>query len=537
MTNKEKTPAPNTALPRFSSLESLDRLGNLYEFLSQLWSSKAGLDRAVFETPEGLVYRYSDLHQGSARIANWLASLHLPKGSRVAAQVEKSPEAVMLYLATVRAGLVFLPLNTAYRSSEISYFIEDAEPGVVVCSPENLEWVAPLAADAGCQHVETLGVHRDGSLLQKAAPHGNDFKTVATSPDSLAAILYTSGTTGRSKGAMLSHRNLASNALVLHRAWQWCSTDVLLHALPIFHVHGLFVALHGALLNASNMLWLAKFDADQVFRAMPKASVMMGVPTFYVRMLEDARLNRSSTAQMRLFVSGSAPMLAETHQAFTERTGHFILERYGMSETIMLTSNPYEGERRPGTVGHPLEGVGLRLTHAETRAVIAQPALGTASEIGGVEVRGPNVFSGYWRMPEKTKEEFTADGWFKTGDVGRWDERGYLALVGRSKDLIITGGYNVYPKEIEQLLDDLPGVDESAVFGVPHPDFGEAVTAVVVPKSGARLEEAVLLAAIKGTIAGFKVPKRIYVADQLPRNVMGKVQKNELRNRYSMGLV
>jgi len=356
------------------------------------------------------------------------------------------------------------------------------------------------------------------------------FKTVVSRSDDLAAILYTSGTTGRSKGAMLSHRNLASNAQTLKRAWQWRSGDVLLHALPIFHVHGLFVALHGALINGSKTLWLSRFDADQIIRLLPRASVMMGVPTFYVRLAADARLNRRLVKGMRLFISGSAPLLAETFSAFQARTGHTILERYGMSETIMLTSNPVRGERRAGTVGQPLPGVGVRIADDQGR-VIRRKRSGL-SEIGGVQVRGPNVFSGYWRMPEKTREEFTTDGWFKTGDMARWDAEGYLHLVGRSKDLVITGGYNVYPKEIEMLIDALPGVDESAVIGIPHPDFGEAVTAVVVLKAGARVDADALLAQIKPRIANYKVPKSIHIVQSLPRNAMGKVQKNLLREQF-----
>ncbi len=517
-----------------SSLRKLDQLDNLYAFLLHRPLSDSDSMRSVAITcPGGLQYSFDDLHRSSGRIANWLLSLKLPAGARVAAQVEKSPEAVMLYLATIRAGLVFLPLNTAYRAGEIGYFLDDAKPAVVVCSPEHLGWISPLAEQAGCRAVETLGESRDGSLLDKAAPFPDAAPVVRTGPDELAAILYTSGTTGRSKGAMLSHRNLASNALVLHHAWQWQPGDVLLHALPIFHVHGLFVALHGALYNSSEMVWLPRFDLDAVISALPSVTVMMGVPTFYVRLLTDPRFQAGLVRHMRLFVSGSAPMLTETHEAFTARTGHRILERYGMSETVMLTTNPYDGERRPGTVGQPLPGVGLRLVSAETQAVIPLPPLGEASTIGGVEVRGPNVFRGYWNMPEKTKEEFTLDGWFKTGDVGRWDEHGYLALVGRSKDLIITGGYNVYPKEIEKLLDDWPGVEESAVFGVPHPDFGEAVTAVVVAKPGAQVEAAAVLASLKGAIANYKVPKQIHLLEALPRNVMGKVQKNLLRDRFS----
>ena len=503
-------------------------MSNLYKDLESCFPTAP--NTCAFETIDGRYYTFDDLRHASAKIANWLSALNIPRGSRVAVQVEKSVEAVMLYLGTLRAGMVFLPLNTAYRENEIGYFLKDAEPAVVVCSPENRAWIEPLARQAGCAVVETLGERGEGTLIQAATPHAAQFKTVAVKPDALAAILYTSGTTGRSKGAMLSHRNLSSNAKTLKAYWHWTSGDVLLHALPIFHVHGLFVALHGALMNGSKSIWLSKFDADAIVRHLPRATVMMGVPTFYVRLAADARVNRSLVRTMRLFISGSAPLLTETFESFKANTGHTILERYGMSETIMLTSNPYRGARKPGTVGLPLPGVRVRLVSDQGR-VIAQKK-GRDSDIGGVQVRGPNVFSGYWRMPEKTKEEFTADGWFKTGDMGRWDADGYLNLVGRSKDLIITGGYNVYPKEIEMLIDDMPGVEESAVIGVPHPDFGEAVTAVVVPKKGASLDAAQMTADIKSKIANYKVPKAIHVVDSLPRNAMGKVQKNLLRDRY-----
>jgi malonyl-CoA/methylmalonyl-CoA synthetase len=502
-------------------------MSNLYSILEKNFPKTK--NTCAVETADGRYYTFDDLRDGSGRIANWLASLNLPVNSRVAVQVEKSVEAVMVYLAALRAGLVFLPLNTAYRGAEIDYFLKDAEPAVVICSPENLSWVEPLAHASGCRVVKTLGEHADGSLLQAATPFANTFKTVPRKPNDLAAILYTSGTTGRSKGAMLSHENLASNAQVLKDYWHWQKGDVLLHALPIFHVHGLFVALHGALINGSKMLWLNKFDLDAVIRFLPRTTVMMGVPTFYVRLLTDARLNQNLARSVRLFISGSAPLLAETFHAFKERTGHAILERYGMSETIMLTSNPYHGERRSGTVGFALPGVGVRLVH-DSGKVISQ-IKGQVSEIGAVQVKGPNVFSGYWRMPEKTKEEFTQDRWFKTGDMGQWDADGYLNLVGRSKDLIITGGYNVYPKEIEMLIDDMPGVEESAVIGVPHADFGEAVVAVVIPKAGATLDATAMQQALKGTIANYKVPKRIVVQASLPRNAMGKVQKNVLRDQ------
>ncbi|WP_373979744.1 malonyl-CoA synthase [Achromobacter sp. JD417] len=491
--------------------------------------------KVALETPD-LQYTWDDIDRTTACLANLLQSLNLPDGARVAVQVEKSPEALLLYLATLRAGLVYLPLNTAYRESEIEYFLGNAEPSVVVCASKNLDWVKRAADKAGCPHVFTLDEDRTGTLLEAAGSLPQTFKTVQRKPDDLAAILYTSGTTGRSKGAMLSHGNLAANARTLHEYWGWREDDVLLHMLPIFHVHGLFVASHGALLAGARMIWLPKLDADQALHYLPQSTVMMGVPTYYVRLLADPRFNRDVCANMRLFISGSAPLLAETFSDFKERSGHPILERYGMSETVMLTSNPYDpalGERLAGTVGRALPGVQVRVVDDAGKPL-------AAGEIGNVQVRGPNVFSGYWRMPEKTREEFTEDGWFKTGDVGRWGGESagraapddYLSIVGRSKDLIISGGYNVYPKEIETLIDDMPGVSESAVIGVPHPDFGEAVVAVVVPKDGASLDASAMQAELKSRIANFKVPKRVHIIDQLPRNTMGKVQKNVLRDTY-----
>jgi len=506
---------------------------NLYAVLqSGFPSDRSGI---ALETPE-LRYTWDDIDRASACLANLLASLKLPEGARVAVQVEKSPEALLLYLATLRAGLVYLPLNTAYREAEIEYFLGNAEPDVVVCSPANLEWVQRAARKAGTAHVYTLDEQRGGTLLAAAAGQPQSFRTVARREDDLAAILYTSGTTGRSKGAMLSHGNLASNARVLNEYWGWRNDDVLLHMLPIFHVHGLFVASHGALLAGARMIWLPKLDVDQALHYLPRCTVMMGVPTYYVRLLADARFGKQACRNMRLFVSGSAPLLTETFNEFRERSGHTILERYGMSETVMLTSNPYrpqDGERLGGTVGRALPGVQVRVV--DDAGLLLGPG-----EIGHVQVRGPNVFSGYWRMPEKTREEFAEDGWFKTGDVGRWGGESagrevpadYLTIVGRSKDLIISGGYNVYPKEIESIIDEMPGVAESAVIGVPHPDFGEAVVAVVVPRDGARLDAPAMQAELKSRIANFKVPKRIHLVDQLPRNTMGKVQKNVLRETY-----
>ena len=478
-------------------------------------------------------YTWRDLDRASARIANLLDSLDLPPASRVAVQVEKSVEALLLYLGVLRAGHVFLPLNTAYQAGEIDYFIGNAEPAVVVCSGKNFTWISRLAFQKGTAHVFTLNEDRTGTLLDRAAFHADEHTPAVKQADDLAAILYTSGTTGRSKGAMLTHGNLLSNAQTLKRYWGWKKGDVLIHALPIFHVHGLFVASHGALLNGSAMIWLSKFDPKAVLAHLPKATVFMGVPTLYVRLLAEPGLTREACRNMRLFIAGSAPLLMETFNEWQQRTGHTILERYGMSETVMLTSNPYhakDGDRRGGTVGFPLPGVGVRVRDDKGHAL-------PPGEIGGIEVKGPNVFAGYWRMPEKTKEEFTADGWFKTGDVGKIDSNGYVTIVGRSKDLIISGGYNVYPAEIEGYLNDMPGVAESAVIGAPHPDFGEGVLAVVVPKPGATLDGAALVAGLKAQIAAFKVPKQVFVVPDLPRNTMGKVQKNLLRDQHKAHFV
>lgn len=500
---------------------------NLYA----LFESRFPADRSAccIETHTGQYYSWNDLHHATAKIANLLTSLNLPAGSRIAAHVEKSPEALMLYLATIRAGYVYLPLNIAYRAAEIDYFLKDAEPAVIVCSPGNFGWVAQSAFKSGTRHVFTLGEAHNGknsgSLLQRAAHHADTFETAGKQPDDLAAILYTSGTTGRSKGAMLTHDNLASNAKVLQDYWQWQPGDVLLHSLPLFHIHGLFVAAHGALLNGSKMIFLPKFDSADVIKYLPRSTLFMGVPTYYVRLLADPSFNQEVCGNLRLFISGSAPLLTETFIDFRRRTGHTILERYGMTETAMLTSNPYAGERIGGTAGLPLPGVSVRVAKRDG-------VLCTAGGIGDIQVKGPNVFKGYWRMPGKTAEEFTPDGYFKTGDVGKFDAGGYLSIVGRSKDLIISGGYNVYPKEIESVIDEMAGVLESAVIGIPHPEFGEAVTAVIVSRPNAKISEAGIIASLKTKIANFKVPKRIFFLDDLPRNTMGKVQKNILREQY-----
>ncbi|MDP3413388.1 MAG: malonyl-CoA synthase [Polaromonas sp.] len=483
------------------------------------------LDAIAVETDNGLYYSWRDMERGTAMLANLLKSLQLPEGARIAVQVEKSVEAMMLYLATLRAGYVFLPLNTAYQSAEMDYFIANAEPSVVVCSRKNFGWVSKIAFQQGTFNVFSLDDNRTGSLLDRAAQCSDRHEVVQRKADDLAAILYTSGTTGRSKGAMLSHGNLADNAQVLKDYWGWQPGDVLIHALPIFHVHGLFVAIHGALINGSKMIWLSKFDPKLVVEKLPEATVFMGVPTLYVRLLAEPGLTREACSRMRLFVAGSAPLLIETFKAWQERTGHTILERYGMSETAMLTSNPYDGERRGGTVGFALPGVSLRVQGDGGQTL-------PAGEVGGIEVKGPNVFQGYWRMPEKTKEEFTTDGYFKTGDVGKIDERGYIHIVGRSKDLIISGGYNVYPAEIEGYINDMPGVAESAVVGVPHPDFGEVGVAIVIAKPGSTLDGDAIIAALKAGLANFKIPKRCFVVNELPRNTMGKVQKNLLREQH-----
>ncbi len=472
--------------------------------------------------PDGRVIHYEELDATSARIAHALTAAGAKRGDRVAVQVDKCWEALALYLACLRAGFVYLPLNTGYQKSELTYLFGDAEPSVIVCRPDSVERVAPLRPSAT---VLTLA-SGEGTLLDGAAAQSTDFATVVSQPDELAAILYTSGTTGRPKGAMLTHRNLGSNASTLVAYWGFTRGDVLLHALPVYHVHGLFVACHCALLAGARMLWLAKFDAEEVRALLPRATVMMGVPTFYTRLLALASFGTDDCRSTRVFISGSAPLLPETFDEFRQRTSHTILERYGMTETGMNTSNPLDGERIGGTVGPALPGISVRIVDAD-----GQPC--AAGVVGGVEVKGPNVFAGYWRMADKTREEFSADGYFRTGDVGELLENDYLRIVGRAKDLIISGGLNVYPKEIEEKIDALPGVVESAVIGVPDADFGEAVMAVVVAQPGHTLTEASVIATLKGEIASFKVPKRVHFVAELPRNAMGKVQKNVLRGQFA----
>lgn len=475
---------------------------------------------------EGGTVTYRDMLNRSGQYANVLKQLGIQPDDRVAVQIEKSIDGLWLYLACLRVGAVFLPLNVGYTEVEIDYFIADSEPSLFVCRPETLDAAKRIADAHGVSHVETLGGDGTGSLTGLADSADSQFEDAHRSADDLAAILYTSGTTGKSKGAMITHHNLSSNAAALASYWKFSRDDVLLHALPIFHTHGLFVATNVTLMAGASMIFLTGFDLDAVLSQLPKSTVMMGVPTFYVRLLSSKQLTSELVSHMRLFISGSAPLSPQTHKEFEARTGHAILERYGMTETNMNTSNPYDGTRRPGTVGFALPGVEIR---------IADPDKGTPlddGEIGVIEVRGPNVFRGYWRLPEKTRAEFRDDGFFITGDLGLIDEWGYLNIVGREKDLIISGGYNVYPAEIENTLDAVPGIAESAVIGLPHPDFGEGVTAVVVPKNGAGFDPEIIREELSGRLARYKMPKRIISVDALPRNKMGKVQKALLRDQY-----
>ena len=497
---------------------------NLYQALRR--GFPADPTAPCLETFDGQVTSYSDLDAGSAQIAGVLHALGVTPGDRVMVQVDKSPQAVMLYLACLRAGAVYVPLNTAYTAAELGYFLSDSEPQLVVCHPDALQTIKPQAQRGGVPHLLTLDAAGAGTLMERAIGTTPRVEIKDSDADDLAAILYTSGTTGRSKGAMLTHANLASNALTLHQIWGFVPGDVLIHALPIFHVHGLFVALHTALLNGSRIYFLPHFNADQVISLLPRATVLMGVPTFYTRLLNHPGLTREACHHMRLFVSGSAPLLEDTFQAFAQRTGQRILERYGMTEAGMITSNPLDGERVPETVGYPLPGVEVRAASDAGQAV-------RPGEVGVLEIKGPNVFTGYWRAPEKTKAEFREDGYFITGDLVRIDEDGRISIVGRAKDLIISGGYNVYPKEIETCIDHLEGIVESAVVGVPHPDFGEGVVGVIVSRPEAKLSEQSVKDALIDSLAKFKIPKRILLVDELPRNAMGKVQKNVLRQRYA----
>ena len=488
-----------------------------------LFAPLAGRDTPLLILPDGAALPGDAVLRMAARQAHALAAAGVGPGDRIAAQVAKTPEALALYAASVALGAVFLPLNTAYTPDEIDHFLGDAGPRVFLCDDRQADRMRPVADRHGAS-VVTLNADGSGGLADAAAGQPDQFRAADRGPDDLAALLYTSGTTGRAKGAMLTHGNLLSNAVALAALWRFTADDVLLHALPMFHTHGLFVACNVPLVTGGRIIYLPGFDPGTVLRLMPQATAMMGVPTFYTRLLDDPRLSHDATAHMRLFISGSAPLLAETHHAFTARTGHVILERYGMTETSMIASNPHDGERRAGTVGFALPGVDIRLT--------AEGADAPAGGIGQIEVRGPNVFRGYWRLPDRTAEELGPDGFFRTGDLGRFDADGYLQIVGRAKDLVISGGLNVYPKEVELLLDMVPGVAESCVIGLPHPDFGEAVFAVLVPRGGVTLDPAAVIAALGDRLARFKQPKAAVVVADLPRNTMGKVQKNVLRDTY-----
>ena len=487
---------------------------NLYSRFEYAFSQ--ALDRPALMLADAPDWTYAHLQGEVERAAGALVAVGVAPGDRVLVQLPKLPETVALYLACLKVGAVYVPVNTAYTSREVAYFIEDSEPRLFVA--------ADAEAGNGSVRIETL-TESGGSWRPQLAAAEPVPDTVPRDDDDLAAILYTSGTTGRAKGAMLSHDNLASNVVALDRYWGWQDDDVLLHALPIFHVHGLFVALHCAFLRGTPVIFEPRFDTDALIAELPNATVLMGVPTFYTRLLADPRLDAALASGMRLFISGSAPLTEQTFADFEARTGMRILERYGMTETLMNTSNPLDGERVAGTVGFPLPLVEARIAGEDG----AELGVG---EVGGIEVRGPNVFSGYWRMPEKTAEEFRADGFFRTGDLGVMDAEGRVSIVGRAKDLVISGGYNVYPKEVERLLDEMPEVTESAVIGVPHPDFGEAVVAILVAAAsgvdGDRVD-----AHLRGNLARYKQPKRVFCVESLPRNAMGKVQKNELRTRYA----
>ena len=502
--------------------------GNLF---STIRDAAPDLTTALAELPDGSITTYGDAFALAAQFANALEDVGVEPGDRVAVQVEKSWPGVVLYLGCLRAGAVYLPLNPAYTAAEVEHFLQDAEPRVLVCDPGRFDGLSGLAQARGVAHLETMASDGGGSLLDRALAQPAERTDAVRAGSDLAAILYTSGTTGRSKGAMLTHDNLRSNAQALVECWRFTADDVLVHALPIFHTHGLFVATNVVLLSGGSMIFQPGFDAAAVLDALGRATALMGVPTFYTRLLQLPGLTPQAVSGVRLFVSGSAPLLAETHAAWSERTGHAILERYGMTETNMNTSNPYDGERRPGTVGFPLPGVEVRVVDPESGRPVA------TDEVGVLEVKGPNVFSGYWRQPERTAEEFRSDGFFITGDLAAIDGDGYVRIVGRAKDLVISGGLNVYPKEVEEAIDELPGVVESAVFGVPHPDFGEAVVAAIVPAPGAVVEEGAVLGALGDRLARFKQPKRVFVVDELPRNTMAKVQKNVLRDQFGSTFV
>ncbi len=498
---------------------------NLYKIFEDRFPSD--LKKCFIETKEQKQYSYEDLIHYTSIIASSMINIGINKGDSVIFQVYKSPEAIFLYLACLKLGVISVPLNTAYTASELSYFLDDIEPALVVCDPESPIIKKQLLSKRSKTSLLTLDKYGKGTLIENTTVKNSAENIAILEADEIACILYTSGTTGKPKGAMITHGNLASNALTVHQSWGFNEEDILLHALPIFHVHGLFVALNCVLLSGTSMIFLSQFDVDDVVKCLPKTTVLMGVPTFYTRLLSHSEFNKKTLAKMRLFISGSAPLLKEVSDKFYTRTGHRILERYGMTETVMIASNPLDGERLPGSVGPALPGITVRIT-ATDGSILKE------NETGNIEVSGPNIFKGYWQKPDKTKEEFTDDGFFKTGDVGFLNERDYLTIVSRTKDLIISGGYNVYPKEIEIIINDLNDINESAVIGVPHPDFGEAVIAIIVrdDHSSESIDESGMIDNLKQKLAAYKVPKRIFQIEDLPINVMGKVQKNILREQY-----
>ena len=486
------------------------------------------LESQFLVTSKGRQVSYLELNDASARIANYLLALGASPGERVTVQVEKSVESIFLYLACLRSGLVYHPLNTAYKSSELSFFIENAEPTIVICSTEAVDTYRSIVSKEGIKAFLTLDSDGSGTLMQEAARFSSNCETRQSKGSETAALLYSSGTTGQPKGIVLSHDNLLKNGETLVNTWAFSSSDQLLHMLPIYHVHGLFVGLNTILLSGASMVWCEGFNAEEAIENLPNCTVMMGVPTYYTRLLSNSKLKKECCSNMRLFISGSAPLLKETFVNFQDKTGHTILERYGMTETGMNTSNPLDGERRAGTVGLPLSGVTVRVVDGSGEEM-------TMNETGDIQIKGPNVFSGYWRMPDKSAEDFTEDGFFNTGDKGSIDSDGYLSIVGREKDMIITGGLNVYPREIELIIDEINGVKESAVVGVADLDFGEAVIAVIV-SDGSILDEEKIISLCKAQLANFKIPKRIYFIKDLPRNAMGKIQKNLLRERFKIEL-
>ena len=486
---------------------------------------RKNLDNVFLQHERGEM-SFSELDNNSAKMAAVLRSISIKKGDRVVVQVEKSPEAVLLYLACLRIGAIFVPLNTAYTFKEVEYFLSDAQPMLFVCDTSDEEFLKEACYKHNVSTLLTLDNNGEGSLIEALGTKPSDQSIELMADDDVAAMLYTSGTTGRSKGAMITTKNLTSNVTVLHKYWSFESDDVILHCLPIFHAHGLFVALHCALMNGSKILFHTHFNADKVLADLPNATVMMGVPTFYVRLLDNDNFNKLLVSSIRLFIAGSAPLLAETFLEFEKRTGHKVLERYGMTEALMITSNPYDGKRVAGSVGFALPGVSSRVVDIDGKEL-------PRGEVGVLEIKGPNVFSGYWKMPKKTAEEFRSDGFFITGDLAKMDDENRISIVGREKDLIISGGYNVYPKEIESCIDDISQVKESAVFGVNHADFGEGVTAVIVLNQSEKLDEHLLRNHLNENLAKFKQPKGIFFVSELPRNTMGKVQKNVLREQYA----